>query len=714
MKKATVILCLMLCATVVMAQLRIDGYNNPWCGGLNACQFGQVDLNGDGKDDLVVFDRHGSRLLTFLNDGDTGEVRYTYRPEYQPYFPHIDDWLIMADYDNDGHNDIFTFSKGWAGIKVFRNTGETPPNFELVKSPYLTSFQNGGEVNILATNADYPAIIDLDGDGDLDILTFQVLGTFIEKHQNMSMELYGTADSLVFEKMESCWGHIAESEENNAMYLDTCLFGMSFYVTDDILRHRGATFAVRDLNGDGLLDLLLGDVDYPTLTLLKNGGSTQTAVMVSQTDVFPENSPIHLFSMPLPFFGDINNDGLCDMLVSPFDPNGMSCEGINSIWLYINTGTNSNPVFELVTKSFLQNEMIDVGTGSYPAFCDINNDGRKDLIIGSLGDISATSYPYGSLEAQRTAHITAYTNTGNVAEPVLQLTDKDLGMLSELKTSYLTPTSAVIDNETFFLFGSADGGLILADNEYNVIDTNFLDFGMPYSSPCLFDVNGDNIIDLVIGHKDGKLSFYKGSTNETGTSFELVSHYWGGVDVRDYNTSFFGYSTPCLFNHQGETYLLVGSEQGKLFLYDNLSDDAEGVFNDVSHLLDEWFDDFSNSFGMMSAPAADDIDNDGKIELVVGNFGGGLQLFNSDIQVFHSVTTHTASNISLWPNPAKDVIHLRCTDKGLSVSITDLTGHVVFTQNNNNDLDISNLAQGIYLVTILCDDTVTTQKIIKM
>ena len=127
--------------------------------------------------------------------------------------------------------------------------------------------------------------------------------------------------------------------------MDTCLFSKSLIVNEDDFRHRGATFAVRDLTGNGLLDLLLADVDYPNLVLLKNGGTPENALMVSQETDFPQNEPVHLFSMPVPFFTDIDNDGVDDLLVSPFDPNPLVCEGQNSIWLYLNNGTNQQPDF---------------------------------------------------------------------------------------------------------------------------------------------------------------------------------------------------------------------------------------------------------------------------------------------------------------------------------------------------------------------------------
>ena len=34
---------------------------NPWMGGLNAPQFSNIDVNGDGVKDLFVFDRQGDR-----------------------------------------------------------------------------------------------------------------------------------------------------------------------------------------------------------------------------------------------------------------------------------------------------------------------------------------------------------------------------------------------------------------------------------------------------------------------------------------------------------------------------------------------------------------------------------------------------------------------------------------------------------------------------
>ena len=610
---------------------------------MNACQFGRMDLDQDGKKDLLVFDRHGDRLLCYLNKGAVGEIRYEYASEYVKAFPKLNGWAEFADYDGDGKEDIFAYSKGWAGIKVYRNvSNQDGLGFVAVVEPYLTSYQGGGEVNILATDADYPAIVDLDGDGDLDLLTFGVMGTFIEKHQNFSMERYGNRDSLVFERTDQCWGRVGESEENNVMYLDTCLLGYGLTVDKDDFRHRGATVAVRDVNGDGLLDLLLADVDYPGLTLLTNGGDVMNALMVSQTDAFPSSYSVNLPSMPVPFFTDINNDGIDDLLVSPFDPNPMTSAGLESVWLYLNHGTNDYPDFQLYNKSFLQDWMIDVGKGAYPVIKDWDDDGLMDLMIRDFE-----------------GRITVFRNVGTAQQPVFEQI-------------------------------SLDG------------KTN-------WSAQCYYDVDRDGLVDLVEGNVNGRLTFYQGIEN----GFELITDFWGEVDVRDYQTSYYGYSVPALFNYHDELLLCVGSEQGKLFLY-RVSDDA--AFEEVEYLWAEICPDLPESFGMHSAAALADLNGDGLLDIVVGNFGGGLQLFNASIPVNNLGISEQQDDMEvlIFPNPVSSQLHIMLSgtswreetakrpDSG-QIVVMDVFGRLVLEQEitvPETIVDISSLPSGVYLLNL--------------
>ena len=55
----------------------------PWAGGVNSAQINTMDLNGDGKQDLVVFDRTANKLNTYLNKNN----QYQYAPDYESLFP---------------------------------------------------------------------------------------------------------------------------------------------------------------------------------------------------------------------------------------------------------------------------------------------------------------------------------------------------------------------------------------------------------------------------------------------------------------------------------------------------------------------------------------------------------------------------------------------------------------------------------------------------
>lgn len=665
---------------------QLSAFNSPWSGGLNACQFGRMDLDNDGKKDLLVYDRHADRLLCFVNRGGPGEIDYRFTRDYDGSFPRIHDWVIFADYDGDGHEDLFTYSKGWAGIAVYRNVSASGKlNFEPVAYPYLTSWQGGGEVNVLATEADYPAIYDMDGDGDLDILTFGVLGTFLEKHVNLSVERYGNLDSLVFERTDLCWGKIAESEENNLMYLDTCLFGYGLIINADGTRHRGATVTLRDLTGDGLLDLLLADVDYPGWTLLINGGDGVNALMTSQTEAFPPSYPVHLASMPVPYFTDIDNDGVEDLLVSAFDPDPMACQGLESVWLYLNHGTNEHPDYQLYTKSFLQDGMIDLGTGAFPVVVDWDGDGLLDVVVGSItGD-----------------ELTWLKNIGTPTRPVFRITEFPFSFGDH---TGLVPAFYDLDGDGHqeLLVGTAGGKLLLYDHDGTLLDDDYLHYDKAGSAPCFFDVDDDGAVDLVVGNETGRLSFYKGS-EELGVRSE---EDWGGVDVRDYAASYYGYSVPALFQWGDEILLAVGSESGKVFLFDGIDAENETVFEEVPERWSSICPDLPLNLGRRSSASVADLNGDGVPEVMVGNFAGGLQLFNADISVQNLGVAEPmdGSKVLLFPNPVSSQCHIVSEDGTIEeVSVSDLFGRILQRQSVHATdvvLELSELPVGVYLLRL--------------
>ena len=189
-----------------------DTLSLAWAGGMNSLAFFAFDINLDGADDLVAFEKHGNRLLPFLRDGQ----QWTYSPEYTRDFPELHDWVIFKDYDNDGKKDIFTY--GLAGIRVFKNNSQEQLSFTLV-TEQLTSFYYIDYSNIYASPDDNLAIADVDHDGDLDILNFWVLGKYVHLQRNYAIENNLANGWLDFRLEDECWGKFSEGADNNEITL---------------------------------------------------------------------------------------------------------------------------------------------------------------------------------------------------------------------------------------------------------------------------------------------------------------------------------------------------------------------------------------------------------------------------------------------------------------------------------------------------------------
>ena len=711
-------------------------FTSPWAGGMNSMQFGEVDINRDGTKDLVAFDRQGNRIMPFINGGSSGKIDYHFDASYIGNFPALFDWAIFADYNNDGKADIFTYSPGWAGMMVYKNVSDETLKFERVIYPYLTSLNSGGEVNILVTYADYPAITDLDNDGDLDILTFWGLGSFVEMHKNLSMELYGNADSLCFEKTEECWGNFAESDESNELFLDTCVpapLAENSMAVSRQERHTGSTFLMLDLDGDNDKDLLLGDVDFPGLFALTNGGTPEQALITSYDTAYPDESQIiKIFSMPAAAYIDVNNDGKKDLIVSPFDPAPAISKNSHSVLLYLNRGENNKPDFQLTSNSFLQDQMIDVGSGSMPVFFDWDNDGFTDLFIGNYGYYKGSWYDqYYTLHSQYRATVFYLKNTGTWGYPAFTPVDMDFGKFLSEGDNLLGVAPAFGDlngdGSNEMLVGNSDGTLILvAFSGTNVTkQQNYagIDVGA-FSTPQLFDLDNDGLLDLIVGEQDGNLNYFHNDGTVTNPDFVLITDSLGKVNVTDYSLSYHGYSCPAFYRgHDGKTVLVVGSEQGKLFYFENIDGNLNGTFTESNQLRSLLgLDSFNSDRGMRTAATLSDVCVDNSPELMVGNFSGGVELFGGNANVLASVGSKRASfgRLTIFPNPAADKVFITIPKQitQYTMRVTNFSGRLIYYKSGatinkgRQEIDVRKFNPGMYVVSITSANTKYVGKLV--
>ncbi|MEM6963637.1 MAG: VCBS repeat-containing protein, partial [Bacteroidota bacterium] len=252
---------------------------NPFAGGLNAPQINAVDLNNDGVLDLHFFDKAGNVHVTFINNGSTSGGSYEFAPQYAANFPDIEGWALLRDYNGDGIMDIFSYSDviGVSGVKVHRGSYQDDMiTFERLThsdGPHdVLSFliPNGSFPQIAVDDQDLPAIDDIDGDGDLDILTFDLGGSTVEWYRNTSLENGFGLDSLKFVREEDCWGNFKEGGLSAEIFLGTSMgICPSLQNNQAEVRHAGSTLMTFDDDNDGDKELVLGDLTGLHLVYLK-------------------------------------------------------------------------------------------------------------------------------------------------------------------------------------------------------------------------------------------------------------------------------------------------------------------------------------------------------------------------------------------------------------------------------------------------------------
>jgi uncharacterized protein YuzB (UPF0349 family) len=242
---------------------------------------------------------------------------------------------VFADLDNDGDLDMLAGTND-GNFFYFQNTGTTTaPVFAPVQiNPF-------GLVDIGFLSD--PTFADLDGDGDLDMLTGDTFGNF------SYFENTGTPSAPVFAP-----------------------FTVNPFGLTNTPSRSNPTFV--DLDNDGDLDILSGTLSGGNFNYFENTGTPTTPVFASFT-----TNPFGLVNVTnrsTPTFADLDGDGDLDMLTGD--------NGLN-IKYFENIGTLTAPSF----APFTTNPFGLGGTNFYftPTFADLDNDGDLDLMAGeNLGN----------------------------------------------------------------------------------------------------------------------------------------------------------------------------------------------------------------------------------------------------------------------------------------------------------------------------------------
>ena len=684
----------------------------PLVGGLNSPVFCQVDFNGDGSNDLLILDRVGNRISTFVFDSTSSPYKYVYSPFYISKIPPIHDWVSSYDFDCDGDLDLFTYFNNSIGVWKNDFTQSGGLSFSLYSSQ-LNSQYAAGNSPIYSTQINLSAFTDVDNDGDMDILTFTNSGNFIEYHKNYSVDSLGVCGQLIFKVERDCWGHFKLSGLTNSALLNQNCFTNRIANRENHL-HSGSALTVFDQDCDGDIDLINGDILGSNLLYLENGGTPDSASIILQDSVFPAyNTSVNLQNLPAAFYFDEDGDSMNDLIVTPFATVG---EDLRNVLLYKNVGNNCQNNFSYVKNNFLIDQMVDVGTSSNVAFFDVDADGKKDLIIGN-------DYAYNTNPVLQYSSLTYYKNTSVTGSISFQYVTNDWLNLSSLTQFGLYPAFGDLDgdNDDDLILGNADGTLIFYKNvggaTPNFVFSNpvfqSIDVGNN-AAPQIVDVDRDGKNDLLIGERSGVLNFYKNNSSGTNLLFNLQASNFGGVNVTGAN-AITGYSSPLLFDNGNGYELLVGSESGAIFHYQNIDNNLTGAFVLADSLYENIFEPKRVTVSMA------DYNLDGKKDLMLGNGAGGVRGYLGKMSngVFENQNADLFFEVS--PNPLKSesvlVLKFQSLLSNARLELVDVVGNVVLSTTIFEQyitLDLSEVQSGLYLISVSQGGRTFSKKIIKL
>lgn len=309
--------------------------------GANTMAWGDVD--GDGDEDLFWGDYFEPGVLLLENTGTCRSP--SLRQEPRP-FP-VDDPLLtsgynaptLGDVDGDGDQDLLVGVLGGA----YNPNTTTADNLHYLEQQADGGFDHRTSrfIRTLDVGAEsVPIVVDLDGDGDHDIL----VGNKIEQNDTQNGKLYRLLNV----------GSDAEPRFRLDGDLDV---GGGYHLIP----------AFGDLDGDGDLDAIIGT--WQDALRLHTNVADDGSIGLTLTDT--AFVTLTRGRNAAPALGDIDADGDLDLFV------GESSGALN---FYENTGSAGVPEFTLVSDEYGD---FDVGRRSLPVLHDLDGDGDLDLVVGS-------------------------------------------------------------------------------------------------------------------------------------------------------------------------------------------------------------------------------------------------------------------------------------------------------------------------------------------
>ena len=343
---------------------------------------GVIDMNGDGKDDIVQF--NSARNLRIQYQNAPGQTFSTF--DYGPVSNRNQWSTAIADFDQNGYNDILS-GGAYDNLKIItNNNGDDsfslallPDSNIFIQGSNFVDINNDGWADIFACHDDAESrAYQNNQDGtfafNADLLSTETDPTsdnsgnyasmWIDYDNDNDLDLYiskcrgGVTDSSDPRRINMLWQNDGDNNFTEVAEQANLKIGDQTWLTD-----------FGDIDNDGDLDAIV--INHGTgPNLMRNNGNGTFTEVTSGSGLLPTLEPQDFYGIQ-GFFRDFNNDGHLDLMVS----------GDNHYIFY----NNGDGTFQNAANPFNSNQIQSFSIG------DLNHDGFLDLYAGYANGLNSPS-----------------------------------------------------------------------------------------------------------------------------------------------------------------------------------------------------------------------------------------------------------------------------------------------------------------------------------